>query len=70
MEKFEIEITSVPDREKLVAEIWIKNELIAEINQENGILELELYCLRKEKLVIPFEEFAKILEIAKSKLMT
>ncbi len=39
MRKLNIEISSIPDREKLVAVIWYGNELIAEISQERGFLE-------------------------------
>ena len=35
MSKFKIEISSVPDRENLVSEIWHNEILVAEINQEN-----------------------------------
>jgi hypothetical protein len=36
-------ISSPPDREKLVAEIFFGNEQWAELNQEGGTLELEFY---------------------------
>ena len=36
-------ISSPPDREKLVAEIFFGNEEWAELNQESGTLELEFH---------------------------
>jgi hypothetical protein len=38
-----ITIASVPDREKLVAELWYDQELWGEISQETGELLLEVY---------------------------
>lgn len=67
MSKFKIEISSVPDRNKLVAEIWYKNSLIAEINQESDNLEIELYP--PHKVIFDYQEFLKILETAKNKLV-
>lgn len=67
MSKFKIEITSVPDREKLVAEIWFEENLIAEINTERDCVELELYP--SQGLILELNEFIKALEIAKNKLI-
>lgn len=67
MSKFNIEISSVPDRNKLVAEIWYEKDLIAEINQEHDNLEIELYPL--QKITFSYQEFLKILETAKSRLL-
>lgn len=66
MSKFKIEITSVPDRNKLVAEIWYEEILIAEINQENDAIEIELYPLHK--ILLNYQEFLSTLETAKNKL--
>lgn len=38
-----ISISSLPDRDFLVAEIFIENEQIAEINRENEKYEIEIY---------------------------
>lgn len=54
MDHFTIEIASVPGREKLVAEIWYKNTMIAEINQELSFLEIELF--QTGKLNFTFED--------------
>jgi hypothetical protein len=66
MNKFKIEIASVPDREHLVAEIWHNEILIAEISQEDEKLEIELYQF--EKITFEFEEYLNALNSAKKKL--
>jgi hypothetical protein len=41
---FSVEIASVPDREDLVAEIWLGNEMVAEMQRKpDGCFLLELY---------------------------
>lgn len=67
MSKFKIEISSVPDRGNLVAEIWYNEILIAEINQETEKLEIEFYL--NEKITFELAEFLESLEIAKRKIM-
>jgi hypothetical protein len=66
MSKFIIEITSVPDRENLVAEIWYDQNLIAEINQEKDDFEIDLYPYKK--LTIGLQDLLNILERAKKML--
>ncbi len=41
--KITITIASVPDREKLVAELWVGHRQWAELSQENETLLLEIY---------------------------
>lgn len=41
--KYRIDISSPPDRNKLVAEVFFENVQWAEINQEHGTLEIEFY---------------------------
>ncbi len=41
--EIEIILSSVYDRENLVSEIWIDNQMVAELNTENGDLEITLY---------------------------
>jgi hypothetical protein len=41
--KLEIELSSPPDREKLVASILVEHQQWAEINAESEVLTLELY---------------------------
>jgi hypothetical protein len=43
---FKIDIASPPDREKLVADIFFGTEQWAELNQEDGVLKLEVYPRR------------------------
>lgn len=43
MDNFSVEIASVPDRERLVAEVFFGNTMIAELNTETGELLIELY---------------------------
>lgn len=66
MNKFKIEIASVPDRENLVAEIWHDEILVAEINQESEKLEIEFYL--NEKTAFELDDFLETLKIAKSKM--
>jgi hypothetical protein len=67
MSKFKLEISSVPDREKLVAEIWYDEILVAEINQETEKLEIEFYLNKKIKFEL--NEFLESLKIAKNELV-
>jgi hypothetical protein len=63
---YDVLITSLPDREKLVAEIWVDNVQIVEINQENDELEIEFCNLKGKKL--NFNEFISALDLAYEKL--
>ena len=65
---FNIEISSVPDRKNVVAEIWCDDNLVAEINQENQELVLEIY-FEKEKIKFPFNDFLETLKVARDKLI-
>ena len=69
MKDFEILITSPPDRENLVAEIWLEDQMIAEINHENENLELELFTNEKGKLKLNYDSFLETLKKAKEKLV-
>jgi hypothetical protein len=66
MNKFKIEIASVPDRENLVAEIWHNEILVAEISQENENMEIEFY--QSGKIKFGLDDFLDILESAKKEL--
>ena len=57
MKRFSIEITSVPDRKNLVAEIWFGENLVAEVNHESDYLEIELYP--SEKLKFRFKNLSR-----------
>lgn len=67
MKKFEIQIASVPDRENLVAEIWLENDLLCEINNEKGQLEIEFFSEIVGKM--DYFTFLNILQTAKDKLL-
>jgi hypothetical protein len=67
--KYSVQIVSVPDRNKLVAEIWFENQMIAEINQEKEKLELIIYFNHKERFLgLDYEDFMITLEDGKKKL--
>lgn len=67
MNKFNINIASVPDRDKLVAEIWYGETLIAEINQESEDPAIEIYALGN--LNFELTEFQAMVEKAKRSLL-
>ena len=60
-------LQSVPDRENLVAEIWLKDIMIAEVNHELKKLEVQIYC-KKNILTVDYENLLKALNEAKEKL--
>lgn len=65
--QFDLQITSVPDKGKLVAELWYDDELFAEISNETE-LNIEIYSSKK-KLNYSLLDFLSILEVAKNKLL-
>ena len=65
--KFIIEIASVPDRDYLVAEIWLGDDMIAEINQEHEIAEIKFY--KMPATFISFQDFITALEEVKERLL-
>lgn len=68
--KYKIEITSVPDREKMVAEIWDNDQLIAEINQEHGKLKVEFYLdIHNRPLSLDYNALLNALEEGKKNLL-
>ena len=50
MSKFNIELSSVPDRENLVAEIWYENKMVAEVNKETEKFVIE-FCLDEKNFI-------------------
>lgn len=67
--KFSIEVTSVPDRNDLVAEIWLGQELIAELRHEHDSLQIQLYQPPDGQCWdVPYEEFAGALTQARDRL--
>lgn len=41
---FRIQIASPPDREELVAELWVGSEQIAELRKQAGTVRVQLYA--------------------------
>ena len=69
MNKFKIEITSPPDRDNLVAEIWFGDNHVGEINTESGDYEIELYKpVKMEYWTFVLEEFLEALQEGKKRL--
>jgi hypothetical protein len=65
-----ITIASVPDRDKLVAELWYGKELWGEISQDTGELVLEIYPSSiHEFRQLKCEELIKAIQHAKDKLL-
>lgn len=71
MEKFHITIASLPDRERLVAEILYEDVQWAEISQEtDDKLIIQFYSHPKKKYwKFSHDEAVQILEQAKKKLL-
>ena len=67
MSKFNIELSSVPDRENLVAEIWYEKKMVAEVNKETEKFVIE-FCL-DEKISFMLDEFLDVLENAKRRIL-
>ena len=67
MSKFNIELSSVPDRENLVAEIWYENKMIAEVNKESENFVIEIYFDGKISFIL--DEFFEVLENAKRRII-
>lgn len=67
---FEFIIASPVDREKLICEIYHKDEIIAEVSHEGDHLILEIYVPKnKQWWTIPLENFQQALSYAKNLLM-
>jgi len=68
--KFEILIASLPDRERVVAEIFYENVQWVEISQETDELLIQFYPHPKEdQWEFPFDEAMQALEKAKNRLI-
>ncbi|MBA3238012.1 MAG: hypothetical protein H0T62_06635 [Parachlamydiaceae bacterium] len=69
-EDFELVITSPVNLEKLVCEIYYKNEIIAEISQETENLVIEIFSSQNgEWWTFPLAHFQEALEKAKKHLL-
>lgn len=63
----DILVASLPDREKVVAEIYLNDDQIVEINQVKDDLEIIFYCKKGQNLNLG--EFLDAIESAKEKLL-
>ena len=62
-------ISSPPDREFLVADIFIGSEQIAEINRENEDIEIQIYPRKSSEMWdLNFDSFLEVLHKAKENL--
>lgn len=69
--KLKVQIASVPDRDNLVAEIWVGDQQLAEVSQETGTLKIEIYQRTGEARgiwEIEFDELVNALQEARNKL--
>lgn len=65
--EYEVLITSPCDREYLVAEVYHKL-LFAEINQEYGYLEIQIYPTSDQKVILSLRKFVEAIKAAKEYL--
>lgn len=72
LEKFEILIASLPDREELVAEIYYVHDQWVEISQEPGVEQpiIQFYPPSDKKYwEFPLEDALEALQLAKKKFL-
>ena len=70
MTKFTITVGSFPNKNNLVADIIYENTQVAEISNENNKLLIQIYCYKeKDCWEFSLEEFQKVIEEAKQKLI-
>jgi hypothetical protein len=68
---FSINLASVPDREELVAEIWVGHQLVMEISSDNDDLRIEIYQSKNgNPWNFSYKDFVTVLDSAKNKLLT
>lgn len=67
--KFTVELASVPDRDDLVAEIWVGTELLGEIRFDDGALRVQIYPRPDaEPWDISLDELTSALHLARQKM--
>mgnify|MGYP001143131390 FL=1 len=69
MEKFLIQIASVPYRDKLIAEIQYNNYIIAELNQERDEVRIEVFSYDDLSVDFSVDDFIETIKAAKRKLV-
>jgi hypothetical protein len=66
----ELQITSPPDRERVVVELWRDNVQLAEVSNEDGTLRVEVYAAPGTNCVaIQLDELEEALRRARENLM-
>ena len=62
-------ISSVPDRDDLVAELWFGDDMFAELRTENGTMMAAFYAPPHHRAwEFPVQEFQQVLQAAASRL--
>ncbi len=64
---FSVELASVPDRDDLVAEVWLGQELVAELRQEHDSVLIECYAATGTWSA-PYDQFVDALRRAHERL--
>ena len=67
-EHFKVELTSVPDRDALVAELWFGEELFAELRHEPDGVKAQFYESAAGRWDLPYDELTAALEEARERL--
>ncbi len=69
-DNFEIVISSDDRFEKLIAEVWYKNCILAQLDQETSNLRLKIYPTTNNKpYIFEYETFLAVIEKAKKRLV-
>lgn len=70
MSELTVEITSVPDREELVAELWSGSEHVAELSRQGERLVLQLYPRVSGAWEFEFADFEQAIAELRRRLLT
>lgn len=66
----ELQITSPPDRTRIVVELWRENVQLAEVSNEDGTFRVELYASPgTNRVVVPLNELEEALRRARENLL-
>jgi len=65
----ELQITSPPDRERVVVELWLDNTQLAEVSNEDGTFRVEVYTTPgTNKVAVSLDELGEALKRARENL--
>jgi len=68
-DKFSVQVASVPDRESLVAEVWLGQEQLAELRYEPEGVRMQIYSAPSgQPWDVPYDEFIRVLRKARDQL--